>query len=304
MITTTSTKDITICCQLQDCPPAYPSMSSRASFASEDGSTAAPCDCLVVEHVHVRSRKTKAKLENTNTCSTCTNPNSGHKCGVTARFHNTESRLHVHDAVVAGYTSADVDEGEGEDCACLVLDDDEHDEDENEEELLLEACECADECDACPFCNDTCENQSCRTCSGKRIAADAKNEAQRQLNVGSSPPCSSYYDGNRRYNKDYRRYTICQVRRHNSKNSAWLVADGCIYDATAYIKWHPGGERSILRYSGGVKDCKEDLEFHSKNARRLWKKFQIGVLSQCHGTELCQSLYLEAQRHNEGCSIC
>eukprot|EP00816_Leptocylindrus_hargravesii_P011551 CAMPEP_0196808404 /NCGR_PEP_ID=MMETSP1362-20130617/8389_1 /TAXON_ID=163516 /ORGANISM="Leptocylindrus danicus, Strain CCMP1856" /LENGTH=303 /DNA_ID=CAMNT_0042182733 /DNA_START=367 /DNA_END=1278 /DNA_ORIENTATION=+ len=302
----TATKDITsICCQQQQhCPPAYPSMSSRASFAScsEDGSTS--CDCLVVEQHH----SMKTTVPTTNNTSTCTNPNSSgdNKCGVATRFHsnNTEGRL--HDAVVAGYTSA-----EGEECDCLILDDD--DDDVNNEEECRTADD-DDECDACPFCNDTCNNQSCRTCSGKRIAADAKNEAQQhhaaqqqqQLNGSSAaPPCSFYYGNRRCNNKDYyRRYTICQVRRHNSKKSAWLVADGCIYDATAYIKWHPGGERSILRYSGGVKDCKEDLDFHSKNAQRLWKKFQIGVLSQCHGTELCQSLYLEAQRHNEGCSIC
>lgn len=148
------------------------------------------------------------------------------------------------------------------------------------------------DCDACPFCNDTCGNLMCRTCSAKRTS-DGRDD-------GTPPRCSLNYG---KQSKD-RRYTICQVRRHNSKKSAWLVADGNVYDATEYIKWHPGGERSILRYSGGIKDCKEDLEFHSKNAQHLWKKFQIGVLSHCHGTELCQSLYLEAQRHNEGCSIC
>lgn len=76
-------------------------------------------------------------------------------------------------------------------------------------------------------------------------------------------------------------YTICQIRRHATVNSAWLVAGENIYDATEYLHRHPGGMTSILKKAGGVCDCTEDLNFHSKAGRRLWKKYFIGKVKSC-----------------------
>ena len=46
-------------------------------------------------------------------------------------------------------------------------------------------------------------------------------------------------------------------------NSAWLRCGEGIYDATEHIRRYPGGERSILRKSGGDVDCTIDMAFHS-----------------------------------------
>jgi cytochrome b involved in lipid metabolism len=79
----------------------------------------------------------------------------------------------------------------------------------------------------------------------------------------------------------YRHYTMSQISRHNSINSAWLVAGDKIYDATSYLQIHPGGEASILRKSGGVCDCTEDFQFHSKKGRKLWQKHFVGKVKAC-----------------------
>jgi nitrate reductase (NAD(P)H) len=63
------------------------------------------------------------------------------------------------------------------------------------------------------------------------------------------------------------RYTLCQVRRHCTAESCWLVAHGKVYDVTAMVKRHPGGQRSILRHAGT--DSTEDFDFHSKNGRKM-----------------------------------
>jgi nitrate reductase (NAD(P)H) len=63
------------------------------------------------------------------------------------------------------------------------------------------------------------------------------------------------------------RYTLCQVRRHCTAESCWLVAHGKVYDVTAMVKRHPGGQRSILRHAGA--DSTEDFDFHSKNGRKM-----------------------------------
>jgi len=76
-------------------------------------------------------------------------------------------------------------------------------------------------------------------------------------------------------------YTLCEVRRHCTTESAWLVAGDCVYDATDYMARHPGGVDAILRKAGGVVDCIEDLQFHSRSGRKVWEKYLIGHLVPC-----------------------
>jgi cytochrome b involved in lipid metabolism len=78
---------------------------------------------------------------------------------------------------------------------------------------------------------------------------------------------------------------MCEIRRHNTEQSCWLVAGDTIYDATSYISQHPGGATSILKKSGGVADCSEDLMFHSKNGRKVWKKYVVGKVKKCPGPD-------------------
>jgi len=76
-------------------------------------------------------------------------------------------------------------------------------------------------------------------------------------------------------------YTICQVRRHNTQQSCWLVAGDTIYDATPYLNTHPGGMASILRKGGGASDVTRDLEFHSANGKRMFQKYKVGKVRPC-----------------------
>lgn len=79
-------------------------------------------------------------------------------------------------------------------------------------------------------------------------------------------------------------YTRCQIRRHNTVHSAWLVAGDKIYDATEYLSQHPGGEYSILKKAGGACDCTEDFQFHSKSGRKVWEKYFVGRVKPCPGS--------------------
>ena len=109
-------------------------------------------------------------------------------------------------------------------------------------------------CGECSYCNEP----ECQICS-----------------VNCSPQSPSSRDGSENF------YTMCQIRRHNHKDSCWLVAGDTIYDATSYIDQHPGGATSILRKSGGVEDCSVDLHFHSKQGRRAWEKYIVGKVRPC-----------------------
>ncbi|RHY18872.1 hypothetical protein DYB25_013577 [Aphanomyces astaci] len=73
---------------------------------------------------------------------------------------------------------------------------------------------------------------------------------------------------------------LCEVKRHRSLTSCWLVANGIVYDVTNVIQQHPAGTKCILRKAGGV-DCTQDLRFHSKDAQRCWKQCAIGKFLPC-----------------------
>lgn len=108
-------------------------------------------------------------------------------------------------------------------------------------------------CDACPFCMDVCDSKECTKCAAKMQCCE-----RRRSNV----------------------LTRCQVRRHASAESCWLVAGNDVYDVTSFVPRHPAGTFSIVRHSGG-RDCSEDLQFHSSKAQKLWARHKIGRLVPC-----------------------
>jgi len=59
-------------------------------------------------------------------------------------------------------------------------------------------------------------------------------------------------------------FTCCQVLRHRGEHSLWLVAGGCVYDATLFMQDHPVGPLPMLRGAG--RDNTEDMEMHSGGA--------------------------------------
>ena len=141
---------------------------------------------------------------------------------------------------------------------------------------------------SCNYCSDTCDAvNSCVHCQKKSNA----------LHVQYSEPGRSWLadafsillcpNTDSQDNSRTRTYTTCQLRRHNTPSSAWILVGNTIYDATPYIRSHPGGMEAILRKSGGAADCRDDLQFHSKRAQKEWRKFKVGTLvpCQCHGSD-------------------
>jgi hypothetical protein len=123
------------------------------------------------------------------------------------------------------------------------------------------------QCDACPFCADVCDQSAenpllggCQLCARKLQSADpAPSGKQRPT------------------------YTPCQVARHNTIGSCWLIRGREILDASSVILEHPGGIRSILRRAGTSNNSEKDFQFHSPETRRRWKDLTIGELVACPG---------------------
>lgn len=84
--------------------------------------------------------------------------------------------------------------------------------------------------------------------------------------------------------KRIRIYTEEDVASHKSANSCWVTCHGKVYDVTAFMPDHPGGDDLILDHAGTdvgniMKD--ESSHDHSDSAYEMLEEYVIGRL----GTE-------------------
>ncbi|THG03978.1 hypothetical protein TEA_025127 [Camellia sinensis var. sinensis] len=73
-------------------------------------------------------------------------------------------------------------------------------------------------------------------------------------------------------------FTIPQVAEHKSKEDCWFIINGRVLDVTKFLEEHPGGEEVLIESAG--KDATKDFEDigHSKAAKNLILKYQVGYL--------------------------
>ncbi|KAL7083466.1 hypothetical protein ACP275_14G164400 [Erythranthe tilingii] len=71
-------------------------------------------------------------------------------------------------------------------------------------------------------------------------------------------------------------YTFEEVVKHNNHHDCWLIISGKVYDVTAFLADHPGGDETLLDSTG--KDATGDFEDvgHSKDAKDKMKGLLIG----------------------------
>jgi cytochrome b involved in lipid metabolism len=80
-------------------------------------------------------------------------------------------------------------------------------------------------------------------------------------------------------------FTATEVARHNQETDCWMIVNNKVYDVTAYVSGHPGGD-DILRGCG--KDATTlfatqgggGVGRHSAVAESLLKSFYIGELTK------------------------
>lgn len=170
-------------------------------------------------------------------------------------------------------------------------------------------------CDACPSCDDVCTLPDCRGCQEKRerllakglmVVVEGWGRTTRKKSVQKQQESSSEggvcmpiiakprttNNDNSSHNDTYPSsshhvsYSLCEIRRHRTLASCWLVAKGQVYDVTPYLSSHPAGAIAIARKAGG-QDCSEDFEFHSGKAQKIWKKLRIGSVKACPAEARC-----------------
>jgi nitrate reductase (NAD(P)H) len=78
-------------------------------------------------------------------------------------------------------------------------------------------------------------------------------------------------------NTSSKTYSLSEVKKHKTLDSAWIIVHGNVYDCTRFLKDHPGGSDSILINAGT--DCTDEFEaIHSDKAKKLLEDYRIGEL--------------------------
>eukprot|EP01133_Synstelium_polycarpum_P009005 gene9005-10563_t len=76
-----------------------------------------------------------------------------------------------------------------------------------------------------------------------------------------------------------RMITVQELLTHNTREDAWTVYKGKVYDLTPYFTYHPGGDNQLERAAG--KDCTAMFEFRHGwvNFEAMMEKSLIGYLA-------------------------
>ena len=73
-------------------------------------------------------------------------------------------------------------------------------------------------------------------------------------------------------------YSVEDVRKHASREDAWVVIDGKVYDVSPFVEDHPGGD-SILNHVGGDASAGFHGPQHPDHVLETVRKYLIGRLS-------------------------
>eukprot|EP00898_Chlorokybus_atmophyticus_P003363 jgi/Chlat1/4027/Chrsp26S03990 len=77
--------------------------------------------------------------------------------------------------------------------------------------------------------------------------------------------------------KPLKKYTVAEVAQHNKENDCWLIVDGKVYDVTAFVEIHPGGD-AILNNAGADSSKGFHGPQHPSSTLDLIEEYLIGEL--------------------------
>lgn len=77
-----------------------------------------------------------------------------------------------------------------------------------------------------------------------------------------------------------KRYSLKEVEEHKSAESCWIIIHDKVYDVTAFLNEHPGGEEVLLEQAGKVATEPFEDVGHSTDAREMMDQYLVGELTE------------------------
>jgi len=84
-------------------------------------------------------------------------------------------------------------------------------------------------------------------------------------------------------NRRLRIFTTDDLAVHNKKGDCWITRNDKVYDVSAFVEDHPGGDDLILQYAGkDIGEAMDDPEehIHSVSAYDMLDEYMIGKLGK------------------------
>ena len=70
-----------------------------------------------------------------------------------------------------------------------------------------------------------------------------------------------------------RKYTFNEVEKHSTPDDCWLIVHGKVYDVTAFVPRHPGGNMIWVKAGG---DCTQLFDsYHPLRTRATLEKYYV-----------------------------
>lgn len=143
----------------------------------------------------------------------------------------------------------------------------------------------AHHCDACIGCNDVCDNVMCFFCSEKKYQLKTTFPDSPLMRTGSPStqqrPGAHNEPESDNYVHTERKYSSCELKRHRSLRSCWVVVSGEVHDITDLLSVHPGGLQVLLQAAQQGADCASIMEEHPPSARRVLSNYRLGEYYEC-----------------------
>jgi len=78
--------------------------------------------------------------------------------------------------------------------------------------------------------------------------------------------------------KENKEITLEELKKHNSKDDAWIAVDDIVYDVTSFAKRHPGGEKLMLFFAGqDASDPFYSFHIRPEFSFKIMKKLKVGT---------------------------
>jgi cytochrome b involved in lipid metabolism len=165
-------------------------------------------------------------------------------------------------------------------------------EEEEEEELevkkIKETKRRSERCYGCVSCAYYCSLKECEFCASMLVLVSSSTMRDTLKGGGTKRREAKTTGTINDHHHRSSRFTCCDIDRLRKRareregeedEKVWLVAHGNVYEASAFVRFHPAGREVMMKGAG--RDNSEDFDMHSKRAREVWRELRVGELIQC-----------------------
>jgi len=168
----------------------------------------------------------------------------------------------------------------------------EEEEEEEEEKVeikkIKETKRRSERCYGCISCEYYCSLKECEFCASMLVLVSSSSSMRDTLRGGGTKRRAKTTGKINHHHHRSSRFTCCDIDRLRKRareregeedEKVWLVAHGNVYEASAFVRFHPAGREVMMKGAG--RDNSEDFDMHSKRAREVWRELRVGELIQC-----------------------